>query len=98
MYDLTEKGLTPSMQILRHRTVSSLVMEWEQRCIWHGIQQDWPLLNREAMDEQLVAHVKTSQLDFFRAPFELLVQQQFFSTHGLAAFLHRWHQPEGITV
>lgn len=94
MYDLSEKGLTPSMHILQNVEVSPLVIEWEQRFIWHGIQRGWKLLNGEAMDETLVARVKTSHLDFLQAPFELLVQQHFFSSHGLAAFLHLWHQYE----
>jgi hypothetical protein len=94
MYDLSEKGLMPSMQILQNVNVSPLVVEWEQRSIWHGIQQGWKLLNGETMDETLVARAKALRLDFLQAPFELLVQQHFFSSRGLAAFLHKWHQPE----
>lgn len=94
MHTLLEKGLTPSMQILHTVEVSSLVVEWEQRFIWHGIQQGWDLLNGEAMDEALVARVRASSLDFLQAPFELLVHQGFFSSHGLAAFLQKWHQTE----
>ena len=39
MHALSEKGLTPSMEILQNITISSLVVEWEQRFIWNGIQQ-----------------------------------------------------------
>ena len=91
MHTLSEKGLTPSMQILRHVDVSPLVMEWEQRYIWHGIQQEWKLLNGEAMDEGLVAQIKATRFDFLQVSFDLLVQQHFFSAHGLVAFLHRWY-------
>ena len=94
MHALSEKGLTPSMEILQNITISSLVVEWEQRFIWHGIQQGWKLLNGETMDETLVARVKAADIDFLQVPFELLVQQDFFSSHGLAAFLHKWHQSE----
>jgi hypothetical protein len=94
VHALSEKGLTPSMQILQNVEVSSLVVEWEQRFIWHGIQRGWKLLNGEAMDETLVARVKAARFDFLQVPFDLLVLQQFFSSHGLAAFLHKWHQSE----
>ncbi|HYU73755.1 MAG TPA: hypothetical protein VEL31_13835, partial [Ktedonobacteraceae bacterium] len=94
MHALSEKGLTPSMQILQNVEVSSLVVEWEQRFIWHGMQRGWKLLNGETMDEKLVARVKAACFDFLQVPFELLVQQHFFSSHGLAAFLHKWHQSE----
>jgi len=73
------------------RTISPLVLEWEQRFICHGIQQGWKLLNWETMDEELVARVKKARLDFLQAPFELLVQQHFFAANGLAAFLHMWY-------
>ena len=94
MYALLEKGLTPSMQILQNIAVSPLVVEWEQRFIWHGMQRGWKLLNGEAMDETLVARTQEARFDFLQVPFELLVQQQFFSSHSLAAFLHKWHQSE----
>jgi hypothetical protein len=94
MYALSEKGLTSSMQILQNVKVSPLVVEWEQRYIWHGIQQGWNLLNVETRDARLVDHVKASSFDFLTVPFELLVQQHFFSSHGLVAFLHEWYQSE----
>lgn len=94
IYALAEKKLAPSMRILHHVEVSPLVVEWEMRFIWHGIQQGWKLLNGESMDEALVARINASRLDFLLAPFELLAQQQFFSSYGLAAFIHRWHQSE----
>jgi hypothetical protein len=92
MHALAEKGLMPSMRILQRVEISPLVVEWEQRSIWHGIQQGWKLLNGEAMDEELVARVKASRLDFLYAPFELLMQQHFFSSYGLVAFLRKWYQ------
>lgn len=85
------------MQILQTVEVSPLVLEWEQRYIWHGIQQGWRLLNVETMDAELVARVKTSPLHFLRASFELLVQQHFFSPHELVAFLHQWYQLPSLT-
>ena len=94
MQELAEQGLQPSMQILHHVEISPRVLEWEQRFIWHGIQQSWRLLNWETMDEQLVARVKAEQLDFLQAPFELLVQQHFLAENGLAAFLRTWYQPD----
>ena len=94
MQALVEQGLEPSMQILHHVGISPLVLEWEQRFIWHGIQQGWRLLNWETMDEELVARVKATQLDFLLAPFELLVQQHFFAAHELAAFLRAWYQSD----
>jgi hypothetical protein len=91
MYDLAEKELMPSMQILKYIGVLPLVVEWEQRYIWHGIQQGWRLLNSEAMDEELVTRVKAASFDFLQVPFELLVQQHFFATPGLVALLHLWY-------
>ena len=91
MYALSEKGLAPSMQILQMVEVSPLVVEWEQRYIWHGIQWEWKLLNVETMDAGLVARVKAAPFDFLEVPFETLVQQRFFPSHGLVAFLHQWY-------
>ncbi len=96
MYTLLEKGLTPSMQILQNVPVSPLVVEWEQRFIWHGVQRGWKLLNGETMNETLVAHAQTAHFNFLQAPFELLVQHQFFSSHSLVAFLHKWHASERL--
>lgn len=79
------------MQILQNVEISPLVLEWEQRYIWHGIQQGWKLLNVEAMDAGLVARVKASPFEFLIVPFEMLVQQHFFSPYGLVAFLHKWY-------
>ncbi len=98
MHALSEKGLTPSMEILQDITISSLVVEWEQRFIWHGIQQGWKLLNGETLDETLVARVKAADMDFLQVSFERLVQQDFFPSHGLAAFLHKWHQTERLVI
>ncbi|HYU77128.1 MAG TPA: hypothetical protein VEL31_31040 [Ktedonobacteraceae bacterium] len=89
---LSDKGLAPSMKILQTVEVSPLVVEWEQRYIWHGMQQGWRLLNVETMDEELLAHVKASPFDFLQVPFEMLVQQRFFSARGLAAFIHEWYR------
>ena len=58
------------------------------------IQQGWKLLNGEKMDETLVARVKAVDMGILQGPFERLVQQGFFPSHGLAAFLHKWHQTE----
>ncbi|MBO0794331.1 MAG: hypothetical protein J2P36_25740 [Ktedonobacteraceae bacterium] len=92
IHSLSEKGLTPSMQALHNVEVSPRVVEWEQRYIWHGIQQEWKLLNIEVMNTELVARVRASSFDFLTVPFATLVQQHFFSSRGLAAFLHRWYQ------
>ncbi|MBA2681297.1 MAG: hypothetical protein H0U76_23215 [Ktedonobacteraceae bacterium] len=94
IHALSEKGLTPSMQILQTVDVSPLVVEWEQRYIWHGMQHGWKLLNVEVMDAGLVARVKASPFDFLQVPCELLMQQHFFSSHGLVAFLHQWYYPQ----
>ncbi len=96
MHTLSEKGLKPFMQILQNVEVSPLVVEWEQRYIWHGIQQGWKLLNVETMDAGLVVRVKASSFDFLTVPFERLVQQHFFSSQGLVAFLHEWYQSERL--
>jgi hypothetical protein len=93
---LAEKNLTPSMQILQPVATAPLVLEWEQRFILHGIQQGWKLLNHETMQQDLVARIKTTCIDFCTAPFEQLVQQHFFPPHGLLAFLHEWYRPEHI--
>jgi hypothetical protein len=89
---LSNSRLKPSMKILQTIEISPLVVEWEQRYIWHGIQQGWNLLNIEAMDKGLVAHIKTSAFNFLEVPFEMLVQQHFFSSKGLAAFLREWYR------
>ncbi len=94
MYALVEKGLAPSMRILQTIEISPLVVEWEQRFIWHGMQQGWRLLNVETMDEGLTERVRTSSLNFLQASFEQLVQQDFFSSCGLVAFLHKWSHPD----
>ena len=96
MYELAEKGLTPSMQILKTVESAPLVLEWEQRYIWHGMQQGWPLLNVETMDEVLATRVRTSPMHFLEAPFEQLVQQGFFPPRDLTALLHLWYQPEDV--
>jgi hypothetical protein len=94
MYDLTAKGLEPSMHILKSIDISPLVIEWELRYIWHGIQQGWKLLNIETMDEELIARLSASSLNFLDAPFETLVQHHFFSSHELVAFIRKWYQSE----
>lgn len=96
MHTLAEKGLMPSMQVLQTVEVSPLVVEWEQRYIWHGIQQGWKLLNVETMDAGLVARVKASPVDFLQVPFEILMQLRFFPSYGLEAFLHQWYQSEPL--
>lgn len=93
---LAEGGQVPSMEILQLIDVAPRVLEWEQRFIFHGIQQGWRLLNREMMDRELVARIKTSYMDFLTAPFDMLVQQRFFAPQGLIAFLYEWHQPEHL--
>lgn len=94
MQALAEKALTPSMEILHSVETAPLVLEWEQRFIFHGLQQGWNLLNWETMDTELVTHARASSIDFFTIPFEVLVQQRFFSPYGLIAFLHRWSTRE----
>lgn len=95
---LSLSGLQPSMRILRPIEASALVIEWEQRYIYHGIQQGWKLLNREVNDEILVARAKASRLDFLAAPFEILVQQCFFSPYGLVAFLRLWCERDWLLI
>ena len=94
MQVLAEKALTPSMKILHAVEIAPLVLEWEKRFIFHGIQHGWNLLNWETMDKELVTHVRASSVDFFTVPFEVLVQRRFFSPYELVAFLHRWCQSE----
>jgi hypothetical protein len=48
-------------------------------------------------NETLVARAQAARFDFLQVPFDVLVQQQFFPSHGLAAFLHKWHQSEILT-
>lgn len=91
MYSLSEKGILPSMQILHAVDISPLVVEWEQRYIWHGIQQEWNLLNVETMDERLIDRIKAMNFNFLQVPFEILVQQNFFPLQGLVAFLRKWY-------
>jgi hypothetical protein len=91
---LADKGLAPSMTILRAVDVAPLVLEWEQRFIFHGIEQGWNLLNRETMEKERVNQIKTAGIDFLVAPFEVLVQQGFFAPQGVLAFLHRWYGRE----
>jgi len=94
MQALVEQGVKPSMEILHTVGISPLLLEWEHRFICHGIQQGWKLLNREMMDEALVARIRATSLDFLQAPFEVLVQSHFFAANGLVAFLHTWYQPD----
>jgi hypothetical protein len=88
---LSDRGLTPFMRILHSVEISPLVVEWEQRYIWHGIQQGWRLLNVEAVDEEQVTHIQSTSINFLTVSFEELVQQHFFLSHGLAAFLHKYY-------
>lgn len=87
---LANRGLKPSMHILQEIAVSPLVVEWEQRYIWHGIQRTWRLLNAEAMDEGLVTRIKAAHLDFLSASFEQLMQEAYFPAYGIEAFLHAY--------
>jgi hypothetical protein len=96
VHALSEKGLIPSMQILQTVDVSPLVVEWEQRYIWHGMQQGWRLLNVETMDEGLVARARDSSLNFLQASFEQLVQQGFFLSCELVAFLRKWFHSDSL--
>ncbi len=93
---LAEKNLAPSMKILQSVEIAPFVLEWEQRFIFHGIQQGWKLLNHETMVKELVTRIQTSCVDFLAVPFEILVQQHFFSSHGLRAFLNKWYRPERL--
>ncbi|QBD77803.1 hypothetical protein EPA93_18110 [Ktedonosporobacter rubrisoli] len=94
---LAERGLKPCMRIIRSVEVSPYVAEWEQRYIWYGIQQGWNLLNCEAANEALVARIKNAHLDFLNAPFETLVQQNFFPAYGFAYFLRTWYESEYVS-
>lgn len=91
VHTLAEKGFTPTMQILKTVETAPLVVEWEQRYIWHGMQQGWKLLNVEMRDAGLLARARAASFDFLQVPFEVLVEQHFFPSHGLVAFLHRWY-------
>jgi hypothetical protein len=92
MHDLKQLGLKPIQRILLHVDIPPQVVEWEQRYIWNGIQQGWPLTNYEIAKEDLPAKIRDSGLDFLKAPFEELVEHGFFREKGLEAFVHKWYE------
>lgn len=54
LYELYEAGYMPTMQILETVTDGLLAPEKELRYIFHGIHEQWPLYNLEAMDKEIV--------------------------------------------
>ncbi len=92
VYDLSVKGLQPTMKILSDVEVAPAVVEWEQRYILHGIQQGWPLLNIETVRSSFVTGARASQLDFLHCSFESLVQEGFIREKGIEAFVHRYYR------
>lgn len=89
--DLSDRGLKPTMTILKTVEMAPLVVEWERRYICHGIQQGWPLLNIETTDAGFVARIQATSVDFIHAPFETLVEQSIFTSNGLEAFVRAWY-------
>lgn len=93
MHDLKQLGLKPIQIHLPWSDIPAQVVEWEQRHIWHAIQQDWPITNRESIIDELIRKVKDSGLDFLKAPFEQLVECGFFREKGIEAFVRAWYEP-----
>jgi hypothetical protein len=67
------------------------VIEFEQRYIWHAIQQGWPILNSETMRLSWVEKARTSTIDFLHAPFADLVADKWFTRTGIEAFIRAWY-------
>jgi hypothetical protein len=85
MHDLKQLGLKPIQEILMSVKFGPQVMEWENRWIFHAIQQKWPILNIGlGFDSERIA---ASTLDFLHAPFEDLVEAKFIMGGGIEAFV-----------
>jgi hypothetical protein len=93
MYDLSLRNLKPIMQELFTVEVAPQVIEWEDRYIFHAIQQNWQILNRQIVADNLVSRIHSSKIDFLQASFEDLVNQGFMSAKGVEAFVRAWYKP-----
>lgn len=90
MYDLAQQGLSSKQQILFDVQPAAYVIEYEARYILHAIQRGWPILNAEAQRSS-VDRVRASTLDFLHAPFADLVEDGWFSSTGIEAFIRAWY-------
>ncbi|GHO55794.1 GIY-YIG nuclease family protein [Ktedonobacter robiniae] len=91
-YDLLQLGKKPLVETVAHIEPSPRVIEWETRYILHYIRQGAPLLNTEARDQDILARMSNyASLDFLAAPFEALVEAEFFRPHSIEAFIHKWY-------
>ena len=59
LYELDEAGYMPTMQILETVAYGPIAPERELRYIFHGIHEQWPLHNLEAMDKELVTAMQS---------------------------------------
>lgn len=92
MHDLHNKGLRPTMAVLREVEIAPMAIEWETRYILHGLQQGWPLVNMESAMETLIARARASQLDFLHCSFESLVHERFIHEKGIEAFVRQFYR------
>lgn len=104
--DLADEGFQPIPMILLMVETGPLVVEWEGRYIAYGIQQEWPLLNTEAIVEgftaKFAARIQASHLDLLHAPFQTIAdvlggycyQHHWFNAHNFAAFVRAWYVDE----
>lgn len=92
MYDLVEQGLQPVQHILAEVQPAPFILEYEQRYIWHGVQQSWPLVNKEAvLLHWTKERIQASTVDLLHAPFEVLVELGIFHEYRLEAFIRKWY-------
>jgi len=99
IYDLNEQGLRPIQEILHMVEPPFYIIEYEQRYIWHAIQQGWPILNHETQNHRLVSRIRHSPFNFLTTPFEWLLKDGWFwQSKGIEAFLHAWHEADQDTA
>lgn len=90
MHDLAELGLQPVQEILAEVHPAPFVVEMEQRYIWHGIHQGWPLVNKEAVLRRDIHHIRDYQGNILEAPFEELVNACILFGSSLETFIRQW--------
>ena len=90
IYDLKQLGLKPIQEILMSVEIAPQVMEWETRWILHAIQQEWPILNKEAITSGYAKRVGT--IDFLHVPLDDLIEGKFIRGQGIEAFVREWYE------
>ena len=92
MHDLKQLGLEPVQVTLLHVDIPPQIVEWEQRYIWHAMQQKWPITNMEVIKGEDIRLVQENPINFLKAPLEEMVERGFFREKGIEAFIRKWYE------